>query len=224
MPDPLRVALYARVSTDDKGQDPETQLMPLREHAAFKGWQAVEYVDRASAADLRGRREWRRLLDDAGAHRLDLVIAWKLDRIGRSTIGILTALQQFDAMGVRFFSLTEALDTTTPMGRFAISVLAAVAEMERDLIRERVTAGMARARKEGRKFGRKPRGWEPQEHRRWLETVRLVESGALTRREAARRLKVRYGDFTAALTAHRKGGIEKEAPDQIGSGRSRRIP
>lgn len=205
----MRVALYARVSTDDKGQDPETQLHPMREHAAGRGWEVVEYVDHARARDLRGRRRWRELLDDARHHRVDLVMVWKLDRFARSALDALQWLEQLDGYGVGFKILTQDIDTTTSAGRLVFTVLAAVAEMERELIRERVKAGMERVRSEGRQLGR-PRRQPVEHHRRWPEVRDLVEAGVLTRSEGARRLRVRYGDFLAALTAFRNGGQEND--------------
>lgn len=96
----MRVALYARVSTDDKGQHPEVQLVPMREYAAARGWDVVEYVDLASASDLRGRRRWRDLLEDARCGRVDLVLVWKLDRFVRSALDALQWLQRLDGCGV----------------------------------------------------------------------------------------------------------------------------
>jgi DNA invertase Pin-like site-specific DNA recombinase len=205
----VRVALYARVSTDDKGQDPETQLGPMREHAAGREWEVVEYVDQATAADLRGRRRWRELLDDARRRDVDLVMVWKLDRFARSALDALRWLEQLDGYGVGLKILTQDIDTTTPAGRLVFTVLAAVAEMERELIRERVKAGMERVRSEGRKLGRPPRP-PVERHRRWPEVRDLVVAGTLTRSEGARRLRVRYADFIAALTAFRNGGPESD--------------
>lgn len=102
----MRAALYARVSTADKGQDPELQLAPMRELAGARNWDVSEYVDCASAADLRGRREWRRLLEDARLRRIDLVVVWKLDRFARSALDALQWLQQLDAAGVGLKILT----------------------------------------------------------------------------------------------------------------------
>ena len=108
MPDrPPRVALYARVSTDDKGQDPEVQLAPMRELAVARGWAPEAYIDHAPASDLRGRREWRRLLADARLGRLDLVLVWKLDRFARSSLDAFQWLQQLDCAGVGFRILTQ---------------------------------------------------------------------------------------------------------------------
>jgi DNA invertase Pin-like site-specific DNA recombinase len=203
----MRAGLYARVSTDDKGQDPEVQLVPMREQAAGRGWDVVEYVDHASAKDLRGRRRWRELLEDASQRRVHLVIVWKLDRFARSALDALQWLQQLDGYGVGFKILTQDIDTTTPHGRLVFTILAAVAELERETIRDRVKAGMDRARAEGKPIGRPAR--RPVEQlRRWPEVRDLVAAGTLTRAEGARRLRVRYADFAGAL---RNGGRDIEA-------------
>jgi DNA invertase Pin-like site-specific DNA recombinase len=125
------VALYARVSTRDKEQDPELQLHPLREYAAARGWRPTEYVDRAPAGDLTGRAAWARLLADVRRRRVDLVLAWKLDRPFRSTLHCLSTLQEWDHRGVGFACLTQEIDTTSPTGRLLLTLLAAVAEFER---------------------------------------------------------------------------------------------
>lgn len=200
-----RVAVYARVSTEDKGQNPETQLLPLREHAASRGWEVIEYVDHASARDLRGRRRWRQLLADARDRRVDLVLVWKLDRFARSALDALQWLEQLDRYGVGFKILTQDIDTTTSSGRLVFTVLAAVAEMEREIIRERVKAGMDRARSENRQLGR-PKRQPVESHRRYPEIRALVLDGTLTRAEGARRLHVRYVDFAAAVRRDPKRG------------------
>lgn len=211
----MRVALYARVSTRDRDQNPETQLRPMREWAAARGAVIVaEYVDHASAADLRGRKEWRQLLDDCQRRTFDLVMVWKLDRYARSSLDALQWLERIDGHGVGFRILTQDIDTTTSAGRLVFAVLAAVAEMERELIRERVSAGMDRARSEGKRLGRPPR--RPVEQlRRWPEVRDLVLDGTLTRAEGARRLHVRYGDLQQALNAFRNGGPDPEAAGEF---------
>jgi DNA invertase Pin-like site-specific DNA recombinase len=102
-----RAALYARVSTDDKGQDPELQPRDLRAYAAAKGWDAAEYVDYASAADMRGRAEWRRMLDDAARGRLDILLVVKLDRAARSAYDAFTTLRHLEAPGVAFRAVDQ---------------------------------------------------------------------------------------------------------------------
>ncbi|MDA8331598.1 MAG: recombinase family protein [Candidatus Dormibacteraeota bacterium] len=201
----VRAALYARVSTDDRGQDPEVQLSPMRELAAARSWQVAEYVDHASASDLRGRREWRRLLEDAQRGRADLVLVWKLDRFARSALDALQWLQQLDSAGVGLKILTQQIDTTTSGGRLVFTVLAAVSEMERELIRERVKAGLAQARARGVRLGRPPRAQPVESHPLWSVVLAGLDAGHLNRAEAARKLKVRRTTLDHALMTVRNG-------------------
>lgn len=148
-----RVALYARVSTVD--QDPQVQLDELRALAAQRGWTAVEYIDHGvSAARLRmPARE--RMLEDAKRGRLDLVVVWRLDRLGRSVLDLLHVLHGLTSSGVGFLSVRDpGLDTTSAVGRLLVQLLAAFAEFERALIIERTRAGLARARARGTHLGR----------------------------------------------------------------------
>lgn len=211
----MRVGLYARVSTEDKGQDPEVQLTPMRELAAARGWAVADYVDLAPASDLRGRREWRRLLEDARLGRIDLVLVWKLDRFARSALDALQWLKQLDAAGVGLKILTQDIDTTSAAGRLVFTILAAVAEMERELIRERVEAGMVRARAQGKRLGRPPRARPVGEHPMWPVVLAALEAGHLNRSEAARKLRVRRATLDAALRAVRKGGAPEPGAGEI---------
>ncbi len=152
MTDLKRVGIYARVSTNR--QCPESQLLPLREYATARGFEIVsEYVDVISGSKD-GRPELARLMADAAKRRLDAVAVWKFDRFARSTRHLVTALEQFNALGVDFISLSESIDTSTPMGKMVFTVLAAVAELELSLIRERVIMGLQRAKAQGKKLGR----------------------------------------------------------------------
>lgn len=150
----MRVALYARVSTRDKDQNPETQLQPLRDWASRQGFQAVEYVDYASGKDLQ-RPGWQAMIREVMAGRIDLVACLRLDRAFRSVVDLHTVLQDLEARGVRFAAITQPIDTSTAMGRFFITTLGAIAELEREMIRERVLEGLGRARREGRSLGRR---------------------------------------------------------------------
>jgi DNA invertase Pin-like site-specific DNA recombinase len=126
--EPIRVALYARVSTRDKDQDPELQLDAMRDYVRARGWRSVEYVDTAAAGDLAHRVAWARLLADVAQRRVDRVLVWKLDRAFRSTLHALATLRDLDHAGVGFASLTQPeLDTTSPTGRLVFTILAAVA-------------------------------------------------------------------------------------------------
>lgn len=149
----MRVALYARVSTD--GQTAESQTVALREYCARRGWEIhSEYVDAGVSGSTASRPELDRLMRDVTARKVKAVLVWKFDRLFRSVPHMLEALETFRHYGVEFVSITEAIDTTTPMGRMVYTLLAAVAEFEKGLIRERTLAGMARARAEGKRIGR----------------------------------------------------------------------
>jgi len=147
--------LYARVSTKNNGQNPETQLLPLREYARNRGLAVVEeYVDHGVSGAKERRPRLDALMAAARKGAFDAVIVWKFDRFARSTRHLVQALEEFQTLGIHFISLTESIDTSTPMGRMIFTVLGAVAELERSLICERVTSGLARARKHGKTLGR----------------------------------------------------------------------
>ena len=152
----MRVGLYARVSTSDKDQDPETQLVPLREFVAYQGWEPFcEYVDHAPATDLGRRISWSQLLDDASKKKFDLLLVWRMDRAFRSVLDAATTLERLKTWCVGLRSYTEPwLDTTSPFGEALYYITVAYAQLERGILRERVKAGMDRARKQGRRIGR----------------------------------------------------------------------
>ena len=175
----LRAAIYARVSTLD--QEPENQLAELREYIAARGWTAVEYVDHGISGAKERRPALDRLLREAKRCRFDVLVCWRLDRLGRNLRHLVTLLDELHAVGVSFVSLGEGIDCTTPAGRLQLHVLAALAEFERARIAERVKAGLARAKRRGRRLGR-PEKVIP-------ETV-LAPVRGLSVREAARRLGV----------------------------------
>ena len=148
-----RVGLYARVST--KNQNPELQLTELRRVAAQRGWVIVNtYVDHGVSGAKAARPALDQLMADARAGKLDVVAVWRFDRFARSTRHLLQALEEFRALNVDFVSMREAIDTSTPMGKVVFTMIAAVAELERDVIRERVQAGVDRARAQGKQLGR----------------------------------------------------------------------
>lgn len=149
----MRVALYARVSTVD--QDPQLQLDELRELARQRGWSPTEYIDHGVSGARMKRPGLDRLLEDARRGRLDLVVVWKLDRLGRSMIDLVHILASLEGWRVGFLSVRDpGLDTTTALGRLLFQLVAAFAQFERDLIRERTCAGLARARARGVQLGR----------------------------------------------------------------------
>ncbi len=148
----LRAGLYARVSTNDQQTLP-MQLRALREYAARRGWTiAVQVKEVGSGAAERQARE--KLIEATRRREIDVVLVWRLDRWGRSVADLLATLQELDHLGVGFVSLTEALDLTTPAGRAMAGLLAVFAEFEREILRERVRAGLAHARQNGKRLGR----------------------------------------------------------------------
>jgi DNA invertase Pin-like site-specific DNA recombinase len=149
-----RTAIYARVSTLDRSQDPQTQLRPLREYAARRDLVVTaEYIDRASGRSD-DRANYQKLLQAVRLRSVDLVLVWRYDRFARSTRSLINALAEFSSLGVDFISLQEGIDTTTPQGKLVFTIMAGLAEFESSLIGDRVRAGMARARAEGKQVGR----------------------------------------------------------------------
>jgi DNA invertase Pin-like site-specific DNA recombinase len=152
------VALYARVSTLDKGQDPEMQLRELRAHAQAQGWEVFsEYVDHGISGSKDSRPQLNRMMADAAAGKFDAVLVWKLDRFSRSLRMLITSLESLAASGVSFVSLRDNLDLTTATGRLMFQMIGAFAEFEREITRERVRAGLRNARAKGKQLGRKAR-------------------------------------------------------------------
>jgi DNA invertase Pin-like site-specific DNA recombinase len=153
----FRAALYARCSTLDKGQDPELQLSPLRDYCQNRGFSiAGEYVDNGISGTKDHRPQLDRLLQAARKRQIDLIVVWKLDRFGRSLKQLVVALEELSSLGVGFISYQDNLDLTTPQGRLMFHIIGAMAEFERELIRERVKAGLDNARRKGKRLGRKP--------------------------------------------------------------------
>src|ERR1700676_5074400 len=135
----MRVAIYARVSTANNGQDPTVQTRELREYAERRGWTvASEYVDIGISGTKETRPQLDRLMADGHRRRFDAVVVWKFDRFARSVSHLLRALETFKAQGIEFVSLSEQIELSTPMGKMVFTVLGAVAELERSLIVERV--------------------------------------------------------------------------------------
>jgi len=153
MTKPSRVALYARVSTRE--QSPDLQLDALRALATQRGRRVVaEYVDHAVSGMRAKRPELERLMRDAPRGAVDVVAVWKFDRFARSTQHLVTALNDFRARNVEFVSVQDGIETSTVAGRMVFGVIASLTEFERELIVERVHAGLAAARRRGRRGGR----------------------------------------------------------------------
>jgi DNA invertase Pin-like site-specific DNA recombinase len=150
-----RVAIYARVSTTNHGQDVGLQTRELRQFAEARGWTvAGEYIDAGVSGAKDSRPELNRLMADAHKRRFDVVCVWRFDRFARSVSHLLRALETFKALGIDFVSFSEQMDTSTPAGKMVFTVLGAVAELEHSLIVERVRAGLRNARAKGKRLGR----------------------------------------------------------------------
>lgn len=178
----LNVALYARVSTHEQQTLP-MQLKQMREYAKKRGWTISHKIEEVgSGAKVRPQRE--EILKLAKQRKIDVIIVWRLDRWGRSVSDLIGTLGELTDTGVGFVSLTEALDLTTPAGRAMAGMLAVFAEFERDILRERVKAGIAHAREQGKAHGRPATAMKKQE-----QVKKLKEKG-LNNSQIARKLKI----------------------------------
>ena len=177
----MKIALYARVSTD--GQDPEVQLQPLRAHAANRGWIIVEeFVDHGYSGAKEKRPALDRMIKAAWIGTFQAVLVWRFDRFARSVKHLITALEQFRSLNINFISLQEQFDTSTPIGHAMFTIIGAMAQLERDIIRERVKAGLDRARTRGVRLGRPVASATPD------EVIELKDQG-LSVPEIAQRLR-----------------------------------
>jgi DNA invertase Pin-like site-specific DNA recombinase len=178
----FRTGIYARVSTTDQQTVP-LQIRAMREYAVRRGWTiALQVKEVGSGASQRQLRE--KLLEAARRREIDVVLVWRLDRWGRSVADLLATLQELQHLGVGFVSLTEALDLTTPAGRAMAALLAVFAEFEREILRERVRAGLAHARQNGKKLGR------PITAALHTDQVRKLYRAGVSKAEIARRLQI----------------------------------
>ena len=150
-----RAAIYVRVSTDR--QTVENQLRELRQIAERRGWEVVKEYDDAGISGSKGRNDrpgLDEMLKDAQRRRFDVVMAWAIDRLGRSLIDLLGTIQQLETCGVDLYLDQQAIDTTTPTGRLMFQITGAFAEFERSMIRQRIRAGLRRAVEAGKQLGR----------------------------------------------------------------------
>ena len=207
----MRVAIYARISTSDRGQTLETQLLPLRRFVADQGWTvAGEFCDEAPATDLRGRAARRQVLALASRRQIDLVLVFRIDRAFRSVLDAATTLERLRGWGVGLRSYCEPwLDTTSPFGEALYYITAAYAQLERGILAERVRAGLERARRQGRRLGR-PGGTQIDDFgERWAELRPKVLAGEVSRRRAARALNVSPSTLRRLLVASGDGGSDE---------------
>jgi DNA invertase Pin-like site-specific DNA recombinase len=183
-------ALYARVSTLD--QNCEVQLEDLRRFAGKRFARYCEYTDAVVSGTQRHRPQLDALMRDARRRLFDVVLVWKFDRFARPLKHLIESLDEFNALGIDFISLTEGIDTTTPAGQLLFHIVGAVAQFERDLIVERVRAGMAHARAMGKHIGR-PRAIVD------VEAVSKLREGGRSLREIAVSLNIPVSRVRRAL-------------------------
>ena len=193
----MRAAIYARVSTFD--QEPENQLAELRRYAAARGWDAKEFVDHGISGSKERRPALDAMVADAKRRRFDVVVVWRLDRLGRNLKHLITLIDEMQALGIAFVSLGEGIDATTPAGKLQLHILAAIAEFERARIQERVRAGLACAKAQGKRLGR-PRS-----------TPAQIAIPGGTVREAARS----WGVSKSTAARWIKGGRVRPNQDQV---------
>lgn len=179
-PTGVRAAIYARVSTLD--QDPDVQVRELRQYVERRGWTlAAEYVDHGVSGSKDKRPALDKLMAAARKRQVDVIVVWALDRLGRSLKHLVVTIEELGALGVDFACFTQPIDTTTPAGRLTFAVLGAVAEFEREMIRSRVRAGLAKAKALGKHVGRPKASVDP-------EQVRVLRDSGLSLRQIADRV------------------------------------
>lgn len=203
-----KAALYARVSTTDKGQDVELQLKDLREYCRRIGYACEEYIDIGESGAKESRPSFDRMMSDAGMRRFDLVLVWKLDRLSRSLKHLISTLDFFHSKGIEFKCSQQNIDTTTPAGKLMFQLLGAFAEFERDLISERVKAGMANAKSKGIKVGRPGRDVNTEE-------ICRLRSAGLSFARIAGQLNLSTGTVFRAFQKAGQNQATKPAPDSL---------
>ncbi len=188
----LRAAIYCRVSTAD--QSTTMQLQELRDYLERRGCTIVDsYVDEGVSGTKASRPQLDRLMADARRRKFDCIAVWRFDRFARSTAHLLSALDEFRVLGIDFISLNESIDTTTPLGKMVFTVCAAVAELERAIIVERVRAGVAKARRDGKQLGRPPGSKID------VDAARCLHKRGKSIREIAKELGVSIGSAHKAV-------------------------
>ena len=226
---PKQVALYARVSTKGLGQDPEGQLISLRDYAERRGWTIVGvYVDNGySGAKSNTRPALQRLWKDARQRKFDVVAVWKLDRFGRSLRDLVNSLDEFRSLGIEFVSLTETIDFGSSLGAVMFALIGAMAEFERNLIRERVAMGLERVRRQGKRIGRPRIEVDPRQiaglrarGHSWNQIANQLGIGKGTAQRAYANLpKTLHADTTALNQIHTSSLLSKINTGFVRNGR-----
>ena len=199
----MKAVTYSRVSTSDKGQNPEVQRDELRRFCLARGWEiTIEVVDHGFSGGTDQRPGLKQLLTLVRARRVDVVVVTKLDRLARSLRHLVTLLDEFTVLGVQFVSIHDQIDLTTASGRLMLHIIAAFAEFERSLIRERTLLGLAHALRQGKKLGR-PRTRDDQ-------AILRLHANGLALREIARQLHTSLGAVQRAI----KSSVSNTPPSE----------
>ena len=190
-------AVYARVSTLHNGQDPAVQTRELAEYCQRRGWEVFDcYVDNGVSGKKDSRPALNRLMADAHARRFDVLVCWRFDRFSRSVSHLCRALETFNALGIQFVSLCEQVDTNTPTGKLVFTILGAVAEGERNLIAERVRAGLRNAKAKGKRLGRPTKAVD-------VNRINSLRASGQSWRSVARTMRLSVGTvYAAAQSQH----------------------
>jgi DNA invertase Pin-like site-specific DNA recombinase len=191
---------HAKADHAFSGQDPEMQVRELKEYCERRGWDPVIFTDRISSGKIRPELEKLKAL--CRRRRFDVVVVYRFDRFARSPIELLTALDEFRAMRIDFISLHENIDTTTPQGKLMFVIIAAFAEFEREIIRERVRSGLAQARAAGKRLGRRPRNPD-------VEQIAALRSQGATWPAIAAQLGISRATAIRALLACQKPATKR---------------
>ncbi len=193
-----RAVIYARVSTNH--QEVSNQLLELRKSAEHFGWNVVAELVDDGISGAKGREHrpgFDRLFQMIQRHEIDVVMAWSIDRLGRSIQHLVSFMTEVQAAGVDLFILQQSINTATPAGRMTFSIFSALGEYERELIRERINAGLARARAEGKKLGRPSVAGHPSV----ITSVKMLRSSGHSIHHIAKQLKIGVGTTQKILAA-----------------------
>ena len=189
----MKAALYSRVSTHDQQTLP-LQVRAMREYVEKRGWQVVLCLEDV-ASGLKDRKNREQIIQSAKRREIDVIVVWKLDRWGRSLVDLMNSLQELTVLNVGFVSLTEAIDLTTPAGKALAGMLAVFAQFERDMLSERVKAGIAHARAKGKPHGR------PKTAALKTEKIKQMDKNGFNKSQIARELGISRTSVRRALAS-----------------------
>jgi DNA invertase Pin-like site-specific DNA recombinase len=206
----VKAAIYARVSTTDKGQDINLQLNDLKPYCERRGWTYTEYVDNGVSGAKEKRPAFEQLMTDAKKKQFDVIVVWKLDRFSRSLQHLITTLNDLQKLSIDFVSYNEHIDFTTATGRLMIHIIAAFAQFERELMAERIKAGMQNAKAKGVKIGRKPKA--PIEISKIIQLYEEAKQKGenISVREISKKTKIGKSTVHSVIKDYTKGLIDKD--------------